>query len=87
MPLADVWVFDTYTSRWHELSPSLKLQGSLAGKKIKKFFEPRLAHTACVIGTFVVVFGGLNSSKKSLITNDIYVLCLDKEVARILPDN
>lgn len=33
----------------------------MAGKKIRKQFEPRLAHTAVIIDSFVVVFGGLNS--------------------------
>lgn len=57
----------------------------MAGKKIKKYFEPRLAHTAVLIDSFVVLFGGLNSQKNSLISNDIYVLCLDRFTERIMP--
>ena len=57
----------------------------MAGKKIKKQFEPRLAHTAVIIDQFVIVFGGLNSQKNSLISNDIYVLCLNDETQKIIP--
>lgn len=46
MPLNDVWIYDTYLNRWHELKPPIKIQGSLTGKKIKKDFEPRMAHSA-----------------------------------------
>lgn len=60
-PLSDVWIFDTFHRTWTQLNPSLRIQGSMAGKKIKKQFEPRLAHTAVIIDQFVIVFGGLNS--------------------------
>jgi len=48
-PLSDVWIFDTLMRNWFELKPGFKIQGSGAGKKIKKHFEPRLAHTAVII--------------------------------------
>lgn len=84
-PLSDVWIFDTFSKVWTQIDPALRVQGSMAGKKIKKYFEPRLAHTAVLIDSFVVLFGGLNSQKNSLISNDIYVLCLDRFTERIMP--
>lgn len=57
----------------------------MAGKKIKKQFEPRLAHTAVIIDQFIVIFGGLNSLKNTIISNDIYILCLNQVTDRILP--
>jgi hypothetical protein len=42
----DVWVYDTLTSRWHEIQAPMKLQGPLSGKKLKREFEPRMAHSA-----------------------------------------
>lgn len=80
-----MWIFDTYFSTWRELNPPLRIQGSMAGKKIRKQFEPRLAHTAVIIDDYVVVFGGLNSQKNALISNDIYLLCLTNDTAKILP--
>lgn len=68
------------------MEPELKTAGCLAGKKIKKFFEPRLAHTAVIIDHFIVVFGGLNSQQGTLLTNDLYVLSLKSELGRIIPN-
>ena len=48
-------------------------------------FEPRLAHTAVIIESYVVVFGGLNSLKNTLISSDIYILCLDNRVQKMIP--
>ena len=45
-PLNDVWIYDTLTNQWLEIHPPFKIQGSLLGKKIKKDFEPRMAHSA-----------------------------------------
>ena len=58
---------------------------STAGKKIRKVFEPRLAHTAVIIDSYVVVFGGLNSLKNTLISSDIYILCLDNRIQKMIP--
>ena len=80
-----MWIFDTYFSTWRELNPPLKIQGSMAGKKIRKQLEPRLAHTAVIIDDYVVVFGGLNSQKNALISNDVYLLCLTNDTEKILP--
>jgi len=81
-----VWIFDTYKSTWKKLNPPLQIQGSTAGKKIRKAFEPRLAHTSVIIDSYVIVFGGLNSSRNSLISNDIYVLSLDNKTQKMIPE-
>ena len=48
-PLSDTWIFDTVLCQWFEIRPQLRIQGSSAGKKIKKNFENRLAHTAVIL--------------------------------------
>lgn len=48
-PLNDVWVYDTLTNQWCEIKPGFRIQGSLLGKKIKKDFEPRMAHSAVAL--------------------------------------
>ena len=83
--LGDVWVFDTHLRRWMEIRPPLFIQGSGAGKRIRKQFEPRMAHSAVIIDQFVVVFGGLNKETNSLISNDLYVLCLNGITNALLP--
>ena len=75
--LGDVWVFDTHLRRWLEIKAPLFIQGSGAGKRIRKQFEPRMAHSAVIIDQFVVVFGGLNKDTNNLISNDLYVLSLN----------
>ena len=45
-----------------------------------------MAHTACVIDQYVVIFGGLNSNTTTLVSNDLYVLSLDGNTNAILPD-
>lgn len=45
-PLNDVWIYDTILKKWHEIKANLKIQGPLSGKKIKKEFEARMAHSA-----------------------------------------
>ena len=84
-PLGDVWVFDTFLCKWFEIEPKLLIQGSSAGKKIKKVFEPRLAHSAVILDQYVIVFGGFNSKIGTLISNDLYVLTLNGESNCILP--
>jgi hypothetical protein len=73
--LSDVWAYDTLMNRWHEIFPGFKIQGNLTGKKIKKEFEPRMAHSAVALDQFVVLFGGLGTDQT--VSNDLYVLCLD----------
>ena len=84
-PLGDVWIFDTFLSKWFEIKPQLLIQGSSAGKKIKKQFEPRLAHSAVTLDQFVIIFGGYNSKNESLISNDLYILSLNGLTNSILP--
>ena len=80
-----MWVFDTFLSKWFEIRPKLLIQGSGAGKKIKRQFEPRLAHSAVILDQFVIIFGGFNSKLGTLISNDLYVLSLNGESNAILP--
>lgn len=47
------------------------------GNKAKKTFEPRLAHTSVILDSFIVIFGGLNSSSQTLVSKDFYVLSLN----------
>ena len=44
-----------------------------------------MAHSAVVIDQFVVVFGGLNKITNGLISNDLYVLCLNGNANALLP--
>lgn len=44
-----------------------------------------MAHSAAVIDQFVVVFGGLNKQTNNLISNDLYVLCLNGVSNALLP--
>ena len=46
-----------------------------------------MAHSAVVIDQFVVVFGGLNKETNNLISNDLYVLCLNGVANALLPKN
>ena len=44
-----------------------------------------MAHSAVVLDQFVVLFGGLNKMTNSLISNDLYVLCLNGVTNALLP--
>lgn len=44
-----------------------------------------MAHSAVVIDQFVVIFGGLNKETNNLISNDLYVLCLNGSTQALLP--
>ena len=44
-----------------------------------------MAHSAVIIDQFVVVFGGLNKDTNNLISNDLYVLCLNGVTNALLP--
>jgi len=68
-----------------EIDAPLFIQGSGAGKRIRKQFEPRMAHSAVIIDQFVVVFGGLNKETNNLISNDLYILCLNGVTNALLP--
>ena len=47
-PLNDVWVYDTLQRKWHEIKPRIKGQGPQGGKKAKREFEPRMAHSSVI---------------------------------------
>ena len=44
-----------------------------------------MAHSAVVIDQFVVLFGGYNKVTNSLISNDLYILCLNGISNALLP--
>ena len=44
-----------------------------------------MAHSAVIIDQFVVVFGGLNKEKNNLISNDLYILCLNGVTNALIP--
>jgi hypothetical protein len=52
------------------------------GKKIKREFEPRMAHSAVALNQFVILFGGLIGDNQ-LVSNDLYVLSLDGNLGGI----
>lgn len=64
---------------WFEIKPDFKVQSSATGKKVRKRFEPRMAHSSVILDQFVTIFGGSNndSDQRSLISNDLFVLSLD----------
>ena len=43
--LNDVWLFDLHLNEWKEINPSVKVQSSFNNKKLRKTFEPRMAHS------------------------------------------
>lgn len=86
-PLNDVWIYDTVLRKWLEIKPQVKIQGSSSSnKKLKKEFEPRMAHSAVQLNQFVVLFGGFNShpDSRNLINNELFVLSLDGDLGNML---
>lgn len=59
--LNDVWLFDLHLNEWKEINPSVKVQSSFNNKKLRKTFEPRMAHSTNLVGNYLVIFGGFNS--------------------------
>jgi hypothetical protein len=57
----DVWAYDTLMNQWEQIHAPFKIQGSLLGKKIKREFEPRMAHSAVQLNQFLILFGGLSN--------------------------
>ena len=49
-PLNDVWVFDIHLKFWREITTTVKVQTSFNSKKMRKIFEPRMAHSANILG-------------------------------------
>ena len=44
-----------------------------------------MAHSAVIIDQFVVIFGGLNKETNNLISNDLYILCLNGVTNALIP--
>lgn len=75
--LADVWLFDLQLKTWFELKPSIRVQPIFNNKKMRKTFEPRMAHTATVVqGNYIVFFGGYCSQTSKYSHANFAVLSL-----------
>ena len=46
---------------WCEITPTVKVQSNFNNRKMRKCFEPRMAHSACLSGYYLVLFGGYTS--------------------------
>jgi hypothetical protein len=46
---------------WKEIKPIVKVQSCFNSKKMRKSFEPRMAHSAEVWGNYIIIFGGYAS--------------------------
>ena len=84
-PLNDVWLYDIHLETWREISPAIRVQTSFNSKKMRKIFEPRMAHSATVLGNYIVVFGGYNSQSNQYSPNNLYILSLSGCTDYILP--
>lgn len=40
---------------------TVKVQSTFNSKKMRKIFEPRMAHSANILGHYIIIFGGYNS--------------------------
>lgn len=77
MSLGDVWVFDMHLRAWQELKPSIRVQTVFNNKKMRKTFEPRMAHTATVVhGNYIVFFGGFCTQTSTYLHANFAVLSL-----------
>ena len=56
--LADIWIYDIYLQKWKEIKPPIKVQNQFNNKKMRKSFEPRMAHSATIYGNYIIIFGG-----------------------------
>jgi len=61
---------------WREIHPVVKVQNSFNSKKMRKIFEPRMAHTSLVLGNYLVVFGGYKVCSDQYAPNNICLLSL-----------
>lgn len=59
--LNDVWLYDIHLNTWTEIKPVVKVQSCFNSKKMRKSFEPRMAHSADVWGNYIIIFGGYAS--------------------------
>lgn len=75
-PLNDVWLFDLLLNEWKQIEPVTKVQSSFNNKKLRKSFEPRMAHSANVYGNYIVCFGGFNSMNNQYSPANFNILSL-----------
>ena len=75
-PLNDVWLFDLMLNSWRQIEPVTKVQSSFNNKKLRKSFEPRMAHSASTIGNYIVIFGGYNSQTNQYSPANFSILSL-----------
>mmetsp|Transcript_23432 Transcript_23432/g.36099 ORF Transcript_23432/g.36099 Transcript_23432/m.36099 type:complete len:242 (+) Transcript_23432:238-963(+) len=75
-PLNDVWLFDIFREEWKEVTPTVKVQPTFNNKKLRKSFEPRMAHSANVIGNYILIFGGYNPFSQQCTPSNFNVLSL-----------
>lgn len=75
-PLNDIWVYDVVLNKWKEITTTVKVQTSFNSKKMRKIFEPRMAHSSNVYEQYIVVFGGYNSQNNQYSPNNICILSL-----------
>jgi len=59
--LNDVWLYDIHMNTWKEIKPVVKVQSCFNSKKMRKSFEPRMAHSAEIWGNYIIIFGGYAS--------------------------
>lgn len=74
--LNDVWLYDIITNTWKEIKPQVKVQSCFNSKKMRKSFEPRMAHSADVWGNYIIVFGGYSSQTSQYSPNNFCILSL-----------
>ena len=74
--LSDVWIYDLQINAWKEITPVVKVQTSFNSKKFRKSFEPRMAHSANILGNYIIIFGGYNSKNNQYSTNNFCILSL-----------
>ena len=75
--LNDVWMYDLHLKKWVEIKPEVRVQAVFNNKKMRKIFEPRMAHSANVVhGNYIVFFGGYCTQSSSYLNNNIAALSL-----------
>jgi len=61
---------------WKEIKPIVKVQSCFNSKKMRKSFEPRMAHSADVWGNYIIIFGGYASQSNQYSPNNFCILSL-----------
>lgn len=63
--------------RWQEVEPKIRIQDVFNGKKKRKTFEPRMAHSATVVhGNYILFFGGFCTQTSTYLDANFAVLSL-----------